>query len=151
DRYRVARMRELNTALTESRTLTEQLTSQRAVLSKANRTLALEASVTGIISDSESLADAASRILQGACEVTHCHSAELREVDAPKRALRSVAIWNKDSVVGEPAKPDKDSTAQGFRSADPLPGDDDSRNDAQGLSEPVRQPSDTDVANKSFG
>ena len=151
DRYRVARMRELNTALTESRTLTEQLTRQRAVLSKANRTLALEASVTGIISDSESLADAASRILQEVCEVTDCHKAELWEVDPPTRALRSVAIWNKDSVVGEPAKPDKDSTAQGFRSADPLPGDDDSRNDAQGLSEPVRQPSDTDVANKSFG
>src|SRR4030095_10142773 len=72
DRYRVARFKELNAALGESQTLTAQLTEQRTELRKANRTLALEATVTAIISDSDSLDAALSRILEAVCEVTDC-------------------------------------------------------------------------------
>jgi signal transduction histidine kinase/ligand-binding sensor domain-containing protein len=152
DRYRVARLQELNSALTESQTLTEQLTEQRAVLSKANRTLALEATATAIISDSESLEGAAARILQAVCEVADCHQAELWEVDPPTRALRRVAIWNPGSTEGQPAIPRESPAARGSSEADPLPSEGDSSNDAGGPSAAVRRTSATGVVKpKSFG
>jgi signal transduction histidine kinase/ligand-binding sensor domain-containing protein len=91
DRYRVARFKELNAALAESQTLTAQLTEQRTELRKANRTLALEATVTAIISDSESLDAALSRILEAVCEATDCEAGELWELDSQTQALRHVA------------------------------------------------------------
>ena len=94
DRYRVARLKELDSALTESQKLTEQLTEQRAQLRKANRSLELEAAVTGIISESASLNDAAPKILQAVCDVAGWETGELWELDPQTQALRCAAVWN---------------------------------------------------------
>lgn len=94
DRYRVARLKELDSALTQSRLLTQQLTQQGARLRKANRSLALEASVTDIISESSSLNDAGPKILQALCDVADCQTGELWELDPLTQALRCAAVWN---------------------------------------------------------
>ena len=94
DRYRVARLKELDSALTESQKLTEQLTEQRAQLRKANRSLELEAAVTGIISESASLNDAAPKILQAVCDVAGWETGELWELDPQTKELRCAAVWN---------------------------------------------------------
>lgn len=94
DRYRVARLKELDSALTQSHLLTQQLTQQGARLRKANRSLALEASVTDIISVSSSLNDAGPKILQALCDVADCETGELWELDPHSQALRCAAVWN---------------------------------------------------------
>jgi len=93
DRYRVARLKELNAALTESQKLTEQLTQQGTELRKANRSLELEAAVTSIISEAATLTDAAPKILQAICEVSNWQAGELWEVDTQTRSMRCVAVW----------------------------------------------------------
>ncbi len=96
DRYRVARLKELDSALTESQKLTEQLTEQGARLRKANRSLELEAAVTDIISESASLNDAAPKILQAVCDVAGWETGELWELDPQTQALRCAAVWNQE-------------------------------------------------------
>lgn len=96
DRYRVARLLELDSALTESQKLTDQLTHQRAQLRKANRSLALEAAVTGIISESATLNDAAPKILQAVCDVAGWETGELWELDPQSQALRCAAVWHRE-------------------------------------------------------
>ena len=97
DRYRVARLKELDSALTESRKLTEQLTEQGAALRKANRSLALEAAVTAIVSESATLNDAAPQILQAVCDVAGWEAGELWELDPQTHALRCAAVWHREA------------------------------------------------------
>jgi ligand-binding sensor domain-containing protein/two-component sensor histidine kinase len=97
DRYRVARLLELDSALTESHKLTHQLTLQGDQLRKANRSLALEAAVTDIISESASLNDAAPKILQAVCDVAGWETGELWELDSLSRQLRCAAVWHRDA------------------------------------------------------
>lgn len=122
DRYRVARLKELDAALTESQKLTEQLTDQRAELKRANQSLALEAAVTAIISESTTLNDAAPKILQAVCELAEWESGKLWELDPQTKAPRRIAVYrkqiddngdNRSSL--QTASPEADSTrAFGF-------------------------------------
>ena len=120
DRYRVARLNELDTALTQSQKLTEQLTNQRAELSRANQSLALESAVTAIISESATLNEAAPKILQAVCQLADWEGGKLWELEPQTRALSCVAVWNRgnnDEARPLPAGPDAtaDSTrAYGF-------------------------------------
>jgi ligand-binding sensor domain-containing protein/signal transduction histidine kinase len=98
DRYRVARLKELDSALTESQKLTEQLTEQGAALRKANRSLALEAAVTAIVSESATLNDAAPKILHAVCDVAGWEAGELWELDPQTHALRCAAVWHREVI-----------------------------------------------------
>ena len=105
-------MKELDAALTESQKLTEQLTRQGVELREANRSLALEAAVTGIISDSASLSEAAPKILQAACEMAHWDAGELWELEPQTQALCCIARWQtktndsaNESADAEPPPP----------------------------------------------
>lgn len=97
DRYRVARLKELDAALTESRKLAEQLTEQQAELRKANRTLALEARITDTISESSTLNEAIPRILQAICEMAGWDAGALWDIDPQSGSLRHVDLWYKEA------------------------------------------------------
>jgi ligand-binding sensor domain-containing protein/signal transduction histidine kinase len=99
DHYRVARLKELNAALTESQKLTEQLTQQGTQLRKANRSLELEAAVTSIISEAATLTDAAPKILQAICQVSDWLAGELWEVDTQTRSMRCLAVWQPEHTT----------------------------------------------------
>ena len=122
DRYRVARLRELDVALSESHKLTEQLTKQRAELHRANRLLSLEAAVTAIISDSATLNDAAPKILQAVCELAEWDSGKLWELEPQTQALRCVAVWRREAEgesapttgIDKDANPSPSPRAYGF-------------------------------------
>ncbi|MGA9767904.1 MAG: two-component regulator propeller domain-containing protein [Blastocatellia bacterium] len=105
DRYRVARLNELDSALTESQKLTDQLTLQGAELRKANRSLALEAAVTDIISESASLNDAAPKILQAVCLVAEWETGELWELDQQSQSLRCAAVFNPQPLLNGSDQP----------------------------------------------
>jgi ligand-binding sensor domain-containing protein/signal transduction histidine kinase len=112
DRYRVARLKELDVALTESRKLTEQLTQRGAELRRANRSLSLEAAITGIISDSATLSEAAPKILRAVCELAMWDAGELWELDPQTQALRCTAKWKAAANgVAEAAPPGLDAAA----------------------------------------
>src|SRR5262249_10015469 len=68
DRYRVARLKELDGALNQSRALTEALTTKQTELSQANRTLRLEYEIASILTESATINEAAPRLLQSICE-----------------------------------------------------------------------------------
>lgn len=102
DRYRVARLKELNAALTESQKLTEQLTQQGTQLRKANHSLELEAAVTSIISEAATLTEAAPKILQAICQVSDWQAGELWEVETQTRSMRCVAVWETEGTSATP-------------------------------------------------
>ncbi|HVF91069.1 MAG TPA: two-component regulator propeller domain-containing protein [Blastocatellia bacterium] len=143
DRYRVARLKELDAALTESQELTLQLTEQRAELRKANRSLALEAAVTGIISESATLNDAAPKILQAVCELAEWDAGKLWELEPQTRTLRCLVVWNRE-MNAAPVQ-DKDTTPAppaGLPGAEPESGESESGEPVPvaGPDDPVNSP-----------
>jgi len=68
DRYRAARMRELNTSLAVSESLAERLREQRAVLRRANVTLEMDASITGYFPIVDTVGCRAA-VLETICEI----------------------------------------------------------------------------------
>jgi signal transduction histidine kinase len=95
ERYRAARVRELNAALSESEQLTEQLSVQQAELGKANRVLALEYAVTRALVESLSPVEAAPDIIQTLCVMTGWDLGAIWDVDPQSKVARCVGIWKK--------------------------------------------------------
>ena len=94
ERYRAARMRELNAALNESQKLTEELTVQRTELHQANRTLELENTVTRILAESVTLTEAVPEVLRAICESAGWEIGEIWAVDYQSNVLRCVDVWH---------------------------------------------------------
>ncbi|MEK6304354.1 MAG: two-component regulator propeller domain-containing protein, partial [Acidobacteriota bacterium] len=94
DRYRAARMKEVQDALTKSTMLTVKLAVKQEDLRRANRTLALEYEVTSILAESATVSDAAPRILQAICESTGWEIGELWDADPQAGVLRCVDVWH---------------------------------------------------------
>lgn len=61
---------------------------------RSERKLAAQYAVTRALADSETLAEAAPRILQAACEVTGWEVGVLWQVDAEENTLRCVDVWH---------------------------------------------------------
>lgn len=95
ERYRAARVRELNAALSESEQLTEQLSVQQVELGKANRVLALEYAVTRALVESLSPVEAAPDIIQTLCVMTGWDLGAIWDVDPQSKVARCVGIWKK--------------------------------------------------------
>jgi PAS domain S-box-containing protein len=98
ERYRAARMRQLNAALSESKELTGKLTAQRAELYQANRTLELEYEVTRILAEAETRGRAAPMILQVICDATGWDVGAIWRVDNVANLLRCAAVWHQPTV-----------------------------------------------------
>jgi signal transduction histidine kinase/ligand-binding sensor domain-containing protein len=98
DRYRAARVKELNAALSESKKLTSALTSQRAELRQANRTLELEFEVTRILAEAETRGAAAPRILQMICQHTEWDIGAIWRVDNRADVLHCAAVWHRPTI-----------------------------------------------------
>lgn len=94
ERYRSARMKEVQGALTQSTMLTVKLADKQEDLRRANRTLALEYAVTSILAESPTVSDAAPRILQAICESTGWEIGELWDADPQAGVLRCVDVWH---------------------------------------------------------
>jgi len=94
DRYRVARLKELDAALTRSHKLTEQLTTKQTELHQANQVLELEAAVTRVLAESATPGEAAPRILQAICESTGWGLGVIWDVDPHAGRLRCVNVWH---------------------------------------------------------
>jgi PAS domain S-box-containing protein len=98
ERYRSARVRELNAALDKSELLTGELQGQRTELSKANRTLGLEYEVTRILAQSETRGEAAPLILQQICESTGWEIGAIWRVDNRANVLHCINVWHQPGV-----------------------------------------------------
>jgi signal transduction histidine kinase len=94
DRYRVARMRELNAALSESKQLAENLREQGTQLHQVNKTLELQNTITDILAESRSLKEAAPHILQAICRSVGWEMGALWQMDAQANVLRCVDVWD---------------------------------------------------------
>ena len=108
ERYRAARMRELNAALNESEQLTEQLSAQQAELGKANRVLALEYAVTRALVESLGPVEAAPGIIQTLCVMTGWDLGAIWDVDPQTKVARCVGIWQKPARDGAEFAPASD-------------------------------------------
>ncbi|HEX5733802.1 MAG TPA: GAF domain-containing sensor histidine kinase [Blastocatellia bacterium] len=108
ERYRAARMRELNAALSESEQLTEQLCAQQAELGKANRVLALEYAVTRALVESLGPVEAAPGIIQTLCVMTGWDLGAIWDVDPQSKVARCVGIWQKPARDGVEFSPASD-------------------------------------------
>ena len=84
DRYRVARMKELDAALTKLR--------------QANRTLALETEVTRILAESATPGEAAPRILEAICQSAGWEVGEIWDVEPQTGILRCADVWHRPLV-----------------------------------------------------
>lgn len=93
ERYRAARLTEINAALTESRKLTEELTGQRAELRKFNHALELEYEITRILAEVATPVEAAPKVLRAICESTGWHMGAIWNVDQQTHLLRCVDVW----------------------------------------------------------
>lgn len=120
DRYRVARARELASALSVSQDLTVELTQKGDELGKAHRALALDYDVTRILAESATPGEAAPRILKAICEATNWQIGALWYVDDDAGALRCAEVWYPREVnAQEFDRLSRDST---FPSGIGLPG-----------------------------
>ena len=90
DRYRVARMKELDAALYESKKLTADLKEQGTELYHANRTLELQYAITNILAESRNLTEASPRILQTICQSVGWEIGALWRVDHQAGVLRAL-------------------------------------------------------------
>ncbi|HJQ68342.1 MAG TPA: GAF domain-containing sensor histidine kinase [Blastocatellia bacterium] len=105
ERYRAARMRELNAALSESEQLTEQLSAQQVELGRANRVLALEYAVTRALVESLGPVEAAPGIIQTICVMTGWDLGAIWDVDPQSKVARCVGIWQKPARDGAELAP----------------------------------------------
>ncbi|HKH76678.1 MAG TPA: two-component regulator propeller domain-containing protein, partial [Rubrobacteraceae bacterium] len=90
ERYRAARVKELNVSLDESQRLKEKLRARVVELGKVNRTLALEYHLTRVLGESETLGEAAPHILHAIGESAEWEIGTLWEVDEEAGVLRCV-------------------------------------------------------------
>ncbi|MGB7923329.1 MAG: two-component regulator propeller domain-containing protein [Pyrinomonadaceae bacterium] len=120
DRYRAARVRELDAALSESKKLTTELTSQRAELRQVNRTLELEFEVTRILAEAETGGEAAPRILQVICQHTGWDIGAIWHVDERDNSLRCAAVWHQPTI--DAAEFEAMTRAHVFLPGEGLPG-----------------------------
>src|SRR5215207_3946033 len=90
ERYRAARVKELNISLDESQRLKEKLRGRVVELGKVNRTLALEYHLTRVLGESETLGEAAPHILHAICESAEWEIGTLWELDEAGGVLRCV-------------------------------------------------------------
>ena len=95
ERYRAARLKELNAALSDAEQLTQQLSVQQVELGKANRVLALEYAVTRALVESTSPVGAAPGILQTLCVMTGWDMGAIWDVDPQSKVARCVGVWQK--------------------------------------------------------
>lgn len=93
------KLAQLDAALTEARQLALQLTEKQTELSRANRTLALDAAVTHILVEAASPTEAAPRILRAVCEQTGWEWSALWSVDAPANVLRCTSVWRPEGTA----------------------------------------------------
>lgn len=77
DRYRVARMREIDAV---------------------NRKLSLEYEVTRLLAESDSMVEAMPKILQVICETLGWDMGAIWDVDSPARVLRCVTVWLQPAI-----------------------------------------------------
>ncbi len=98
ERYRAARMKELNAALSDADQLTKQLSVQQVELGKANRVLALEYAITRALVESGSPVGAAPVILQTICVMTGWDMGAIWDIDQQSKVARCVGIWRKPSI-----------------------------------------------------
>ena len=98
ERYRAARVKELNAALDESKKLAENLREQGAELHEANRTLELQYEITNILAESLSLREAAPRILQAICQSVGWEMGTLWHVDHQANQLHCVDVWHVEAL-----------------------------------------------------
>jgi PAS domain S-box-containing protein len=120
DRYRVARVKELNAALSESKMLAESLREQGAELHQANRTLELQYAITNILAESRNLREAAPRILEAICRSVGWEMGALWHVDVQANTLRCVDVWH---VAGlDAAEFERMSREYTFAHGEGLPG-----------------------------
>src|SRR5215208_7184060 len=98
ERYRAARIKELNAALSESQQLTEQLSIHQIELGKANRVLALEYAVTRALVESASSVVAAPGVLQTICVMTGWDLGAIWDIDPQSKVARCVGLWQKPVV-----------------------------------------------------
>jgi PAS domain S-box-containing protein len=101
DRYRVARLNELNGALRQSQRLTEELTANQAELRLANRTLKLESTLARILTESATLSEAAPRLLQAICENTGWKTGAIWDADPQSGVLRCLEVWGAPEIRAE--------------------------------------------------
>jgi PAS domain S-box-containing protein len=120
DRYRVARMRELDAALSKSKQLTENLREQQTELHQVNRTLELQYAITNVLSNAKSLREAAAPILQTICRSVGWEMSALWHVDRQANVLRCVDVWHAPELdATEFEKMSREST---FERGTGLPG-----------------------------
>ena len=94
DRYRVARIKEVKAALAESQRLTGELTVQGEQLSQANQALELEYTVTRIVAEVATPADATPGMLHAICESTGWEIGVIWNVDPQTHLLHCVDTWH---------------------------------------------------------
>jgi PAS domain S-box-containing protein len=120
DRYRAARLKQLNGALTESRNLTKELTAQRADLRRANQVLELEYAITRILSEAPSPVDAMPHMLRVICEAMGWQTGAVWNVDRQTHVLHCAEIWH--SLGMEALTFEQVSRQQVFMPGEGLPG-----------------------------
>jgi PAS domain S-box-containing protein len=94
ERYRAARLKELNAALSKSQQLTEQLTLKQSELYQANQTLSLDAAISHILVEAATPNEAAPRILRAICEKTGWEWSALWDMDTQANVLRCASVWH---------------------------------------------------------
>jgi PAS domain S-box-containing protein len=94
DRYRVARLKELEAALTESQQLTGELTAQRAELRQAHHALELDSAITNILAEATTPGEAAPRMLRAICESTGWQIGAIWNIDPQTHTLHCANVWH---------------------------------------------------------
>ena len=82
-----------NTALSDAKKLTSELTRQRAELSKTNQKLAVQYAVTQILAESSTFSKATEKIIAAICEAFDWQIGALWNVDEHTNLLRCKEVW----------------------------------------------------------
>uniref|UniRef100_A0A832H410 guanylate cyclase n=1 Tax=Oscillatoriales cyanobacterium SpSt-402 TaxID=2282168 RepID=A0A832H410_9CYAN len=82
-----------NTALSDAKKLTDELTEQRAALRKTNRKLAALYAVTHILAESTTFSEAAIKLLEAICVALDWQVGVLWMVDPSARELKCHEVW----------------------------------------------------------
>ncbi len=99
DRYRVARLKELNRALTESRALTAQLEVQQEELQNNNRTLTLEFEIARVLAEARTPASATQLVMAAICEGIGWDAGAVWRINDDTQVVSAVAAWPIDSIA----------------------------------------------------